>query len=196
MSACRLNQALRIASFFRQIRCASKLARQLIRSPNLGSPDCRGNSMDAPSSLLTRSDRRTQILRDSESLRGFEATPHPSSVAESLLKLYRRSGVGRPAPQTLAVPCIISAVFERAAVPERGTDFFRFFILAPRVGLEPTTLRLTAECSTIELPRNQMRFWARARARMIVRMQAGLSESGIYALPAIPSRNPGVPGRP
>ena len=27
--------------------------------------------------------------------------------------------------------------------------------LAPRVGLEPTTLRLTAECSTIELPRNR-----------------------------------------
>ncbi len=26
--------------------------------------------------------------------------------------------------------------------------------VAPRVGLEPTTLRLTAECSTIELPRN------------------------------------------
>ena len=26
--------------------------------------------------------------------------------------------------------------------------------LAPRVGFEPTTLRLTAECSTIELPRN------------------------------------------
>src|SRR6185437_9531789 len=27
--------------------------------------------------------------------------------------------------------------------------------LAPRVGLEPTTLRLTAECSTIELPRTK-----------------------------------------
>ena len=27
-------------------------------------------------------------------------------------------------------------------------------LLAPRVGLEPTTLRLTAECSTIELPGN------------------------------------------
>ena len=26
--------------------------------------------------------------------------------------------------------------------------------LAPRVGFEPTTLRLTAECSTIELPRS------------------------------------------
>ena len=26
--------------------------------------------------------------------------------------------------------------------------------LAPRVGLEPTAYRLTAECSTIELPRN------------------------------------------
>ncbi len=27
--------------------------------------------------------------------------------------------------------------------------------LAPQVGLEPTTLRLTAECSAIELLRNQ-----------------------------------------
>ena len=26
--------------------------------------------------------------------------------------------------------------------------------ITPRVGLEPTTLRLTAECSTIELSRN------------------------------------------
>ena len=30
----------------------------------------------------------------------------------------------------------------------------RLFLMAPRVGLEPTTLRLTAECSAIELPRN------------------------------------------
>ena len=29
-------------------------------------------------------------------------------------------------------------------------------MLAPRVGFEPTTLRLTAECSTIELPRNDV----------------------------------------
>ncbi len=29
--------------------------------------------------------------------------------------------------------------------------------MAPRVGLEPTTLRLTAGCSTIELPRNGVR---------------------------------------
>ena len=28
-------------------------------------------------------------------------------------------------------------------------------ILAPQVGLEPTTLRLTAECSAIELLRNK-----------------------------------------
>ena len=28
-------------------------------------------------------------------------------------------------------------------------------IMAPRVGLEPTTYRLTAGCSTIELPRNE-----------------------------------------
>ena len=30
----------------------------------------------------------------------------------------------------------------------------RAFLLAPQVGLEPTTLRLTAECSAIELLRN------------------------------------------
>ena len=30
--------------------------------------------------------------------------------------------------------------------------------LAPQVGLEPTTLRLTAECSTIELLRNKLLF--------------------------------------
>ena len=33
-----------------------------------------------------------------------------------------------------------------------------FEILAPRVGFEPTTLRLTAGCSAVELPRNGLRF--------------------------------------
>lgn len=32
------------------------------------------------------------------------------------------------------------------------------FSRAPRVGLEPTTLRLTAACSTIELSRNAISF--------------------------------------
>ncbi|MDF2885304.1 MAG: hypothetical protein K0R54_5877, partial [Clostridiaceae bacterium] len=31
-------------------------------------------------------------------------------------------------------------------------------ILTPRVGLEPTTPRLTAVCSTIELSRNKLHF--------------------------------------
>ena len=35
----------------------------------------------------------------------------------------------------------------------RGWD-----LQAPRVGFEPTTLRLTAGCSTIELPRNNAKF--------------------------------------
>jgi hypothetical protein len=34
--------------------------------------------------------------------------------------------------------------------------YARELILAPQVGLEPTTLRLTAECSTIELLRSKM----------------------------------------
>ena len=34
------------------------------------------------------------------------------------------------------------------------TNFSEHSVLAPRRGLEPPTYRLTAECSTIELPRN------------------------------------------
>ena len=36
-------------------------------------------------------------------------------------------------------------------------SFLRYY-KTPRVGLEPTTLRLTAECSTIELSRNIFRY--------------------------------------
>ena len=40
-------------------------------------------------------------------------------------------------------------------------------LLAPEVGLEPTTLRLTAECSAIELLRIALwsTFWGRAALR-------------------------------
>src|ERR1035437_548751 len=41
-----------------------------------------------------------------------------------------------------------------SGVSSNGCVENKDFKLAPRVGLEPTTLRLTAECSTIELPRN------------------------------------------
>src|ERR1017187_1344724 len=41
-----------------------------------------------------------------------------------------------------------TGVFSRGCVENKG------LILAPQVGLEPTTLRLTAECSTIELLRS------------------------------------------
>ena len=38
--------------------------------------------------------------------------------------------------------------------PETGSDYL---VLAPQVGLEPTTTRLTAGCSAIELLRNKFR---------------------------------------
>ena len=34
-----------------------------------------------------------------------------------------------------------------------SVSYHEFILTAPRVGLEPTTTRLTAECSTIELSR-------------------------------------------
>src|SRR5687767_6334493 len=62
-------------------------------------------------------------------------------------------------PQVVLTSCLISNMFtwnnsgaskqrrpQKAAFPKK---------LAPQVGLEPTTLRLTAECSAIELLRNE-----------------------------------------
>ena len=46
---------------------------------------------------------------------------------------------------------------ERVDEIKKGSISFQnasFIPSAPRVGLEPTTLRLTVACSTIELPRN------------------------------------------
>ena len=41
------------------------------------------------------------------------------------------------------------------SLKQKNPTFQLGFLSAPRVGLEPTTLRLTAACSAIELPRNQ-----------------------------------------
>src|SRR5580765_6032631 len=49
--------------------------------------------------------------------------------------------MGRPGPS--------SGTRTPPARPLRGAE------LAPRVGFEPTTLRLTAGCSAVELPRNE-----------------------------------------
>src|SRR5258708_2459279 len=48
----------------------------------------------------------------------------------------------------------LSKCYEATGVVSRRCVERRDFSLAPQVGLEPTTLRLTAECSTIELLRS------------------------------------------
>lgn len=40
--------------------------------------------------------------------------------------------------------------------------------MAPRVGFEPTTLRLTAGCSAVELPRNVRTFMKCLTARLTI----------------------------
>src|ERR1039457_7671984 len=56
-------------------------------------------------------------------------------------KFTKQPGLGRGAA---------TGVFTRGYVENKGVN------LAPQVGLEPTTLRLTAECSTIELLRSKV----------------------------------------
>ncbi len=59
--------------------------------------------------------------------------------------------------------------------------------LAPRVGLEPTTLRLTAACSTIELPRSLVQFpGANPEAIPIRHEPSGLERTGNIGPPGGP----------
>ena len=58
--------------------------------------------------------------------------------------------------------------------------------LAPRVGFEPTTLRLTAECSTVELPRNMV------TAPTITANQLGKSQILTIAQPIGKASRPGT----
>ncbi len=60
-----------------------------------------------------------------------------------------------PARLTLAAPSgcrFVHREVRKAAPSQKARDGAAF--LAPRVGFEPTTLRLTAGRSTVELPRN------------------------------------------
>ena len=55
--------------------------------------------------------------------------------------------------QPFDLPAITNTTWQRERPPELIPATFVY--LAPQVGLEPTTLRLTAECSAIELLRNK-----------------------------------------
>ena len=78
----------------------------------------------------------------------------------------QRSGSCSPTPYHLAMSPQITICLQIGCsgwklakqVVRQNTAFrslqTKHYCQAPRVGLEPTTLRLTAECSTIELSRN------------------------------------------
>ena len=97
--------------------------------------------------------------------------------------------------------------------------------MAPRVGFEPTTLRLTAECSAVELPRNiggasrpqrkielyrsasglQELFWSMAKIVLIGNQAAPSAGPPRFRhrsgptpgiAPPLPSRRPGLKHRP
>ena len=75
-----------------------------------------------------------------------ERSPRPFSLFRRQTQNARRVGAWRA-----AVDCHPAAIVGREPVigkagPER---------VAPRVGIEPTTIRLTVECSTAELPGNK-----------------------------------------
>src|SRR5271170_5659957 len=64
-----------------------------------------------------------------------------------------------------SIPTKVPTLRPRAALSEKPAACKCLKTLAPQVGLEPTTLRLTAECSTIELLRNRGRQIGRASCR-------------------------------
>ena len=72
------------------------------------------------------------------------------AMAASRCDIRATKTLCEPEPQSPRIPPsdVASSILDGCKV---------LIYLAPRVGLEPTTLRLTAECSTIELPRSKGR---------------------------------------
>ena len=56
------------------------------------------------------------------------------------------------------------------------------YVLAPRVGLEPTAYRLTAECSTIELPRIDALILSESQMTVYYTKKPGVNEKSIYGV--------------
>ena len=98
---------------------------------------------------------------------------------------HKREASGRPVDNMrfhLGIhlfACIPSAFFAQQKEPAACG----LFLLAPRVRLELTTLRLTAECSAIELPRN---IHGCDGTRTVVRIPS--SPKGIRQLPIFTGR--------
>src|SRR5438093_4834500 len=63
--------------------------------------------------------------------------------------------------------------------------------MAPRVGFEPTTLRLTAGCSAVELPRNETRSASRLRGGGGGETGGGVYRPRVMEVKERPSGGPG-----
>jgi hypothetical protein len=125
--------------------------------------ECRKRSLEAPTSELSMAGRSNEMVGMPAALPVALATAllgwrrqafytlnlrHRAKSRTRASRRQQRRGQG-PAQIRVAsdfVPNLYSWTSGFGCKPLKG--------LAPRPGLEPGTLRLTAECSTIELPRN------------------------------------------
>ena len=115
--------------------------------------------------FLTLMERRACASRDSRLPHGtISSHSRPSEPDPRLRRKYfgpggcKNPSFGWPLPGGFATPVLHHSMPDVAQFPSgkrktRTNTIVRDF-LAPQVGLEPTTLRLTAECSAIELLRN------------------------------------------
>ena len=76
----------------------------------------------------------------------WRAPPVPDQLAES---------TGPAAASPVRVDAASAAPSLKARSPRNSPSYEGSRTLAPRVGFEPTTLRLTAGCSAVELPRKR-----------------------------------------
>ena len=80
----------------------------------------------------------------------------------------------------------LQQVQSSAALGNQKSNHFRDCSLAPRVGLEPTTLRLTAECSTIELSRIARRGTMRSMVDSLLHTRAPIAAGDLIARDVLP----------
>ena len=142
------------------------------------------SGLPGPSALRRSQPRpRGGAVRPSAALSGSQLAQSPSEALSGHSRACARpppplghSGARRPPGPNTRRPRRVQPTGHSVNLSSPHRSWRRPALgLAPRVGLEPTTLRLTAACSTIELPRNRIsRFWAQNCVCTLRRRPGGL----------------------
>src|ERR1019366_3092447 len=121
-------------------------------------------------------------------------------IAADRQEIGKPEGVGQQNRRSLLNHKDISTGAHFAHTRRAASSVNSLILLAPQVGFEPTTLRLTAECSTVELLRSKCVISLKqTRTCTVKSSHSAVPDAGAGSppcLPACPSAPPPAPPRP